>query len=431
MSHPAYAATLEFLYQQLPMYQRVGAVAYKKDLSNTQALCKLLGQPQKKFKSIHVAGTNGKGSVSHMMAAVLQKSGYKTGLYTSPHLRDFRERIRINGKMIEEAQVVEFTELMKTQLEDLQPSFFEWTVAMAFHHFAQENVDIAVIETGLGGRLDSTNVITPILSVITNIGWDHMDMLGNTLEAIAGEKAGIIKPDVPVVIGESQAETSFVFEKVANEKRSLLKFADRIYSLNYLGTRGGYSQYEVRKGTKVEYEDLELDLNGEYQIHNLATVLTSIDQLNRAGFLIEKESIIEGLAQVQGLTGFAGRWTILGDSPKIIADTGHNENGLRLVMAQLKREKFQNLHFVLGVVGDKDLSKILPILPVNAKYYFCKSSIPRALNEVSLHAEAKKFGLEGQAYPTVGEALAAAKENAGSSDLIFIGGSTFTVADVI
>lgn len=251
MSHPAYAATLEFLYHQLPMYQRIGAAAYKKDLSNTQALCKLLGQPQKKFKSIHVAGTNGKGSVSHMLAAVLQKSGYKTGLYTSPHLRDFRERIRVNGKMIEEARVVEFTESVKPQMGDLQPSFFEWTVALAFHHFAQENVDIAVIETGLGGRLDSTNVITPILSVITNIGWDHMDMLGNTLEAIAGEKAGIIKPDVPVVIGESKPETLFVFEKVANEKRSLLKIADRIYEVNPKETTKTSSLYEVRKGNNV------------------------------------------------------------------------------------------------------------------------------------------------------------------------------------
>ncbi len=431
MSHPAYAATLEFLYQQLPMYQRIGAAAYKKDLSNTQALCKLLGQPQKKFKSIHIAGTNGKGSVSHMLAAVLQESGYKTGLYTSPHLRDFRERIRVNGKMIEEAQVVEFTEFMKPQMGDLQPSFFEWTVALAFHHFAQENVDIAVIETGLGGRLDSTNVITPILSVITNIGWDHMDMLGHTLEAIAGEKAGIIKPDVPVVIGETQPETALVFEKVANEKRSLLKFADQIYKISQQGSTGRSARYEVRKANKLYFENLELDLVGDYQMRNLASVLTSIDQLNTAGFLIEHDSIYAGLSQVQELTGFAGRWTILGDSPKIIADTGHNENGLRLVMAQLSREKFQMLHFVLGVVGDKDLSKILPLLPINAKYYFCKSSIPRALNEVSLQAEAKKYGLEGHTYSTVGEALSSAKLNASAQDLIFVGGSTFTVADII
>ncbi len=431
MSQPAYRETLDFLYQQLPMFQRVGAAAFKKDLTNTLALCRLLGQPQKQFKSIHVAGTNGKGSVSHMLAAILQKAGYKTGLYTSPHLHDFRERIRINGEMIPENEVVNFTAKTRAQLKDIQPSFFEWTVVMAFDYFAREKVDVAVIEVGLGGRLDSTNVLTPQLSVITNIGWDHMDMLGDTLPLIAAEKAGIIKADVPVVVGESHPETAPVFERTANEKRALLKFADKSFQVQQLRYEGDGAVYEVKRLGKPLYPTLFVDLAGQYQVYNLATVFAAVEMLNRAGWELEAETVTEALGEVRRLTGFTGRWTVLGQQPLIIADTAHNSNGLALVMEQLSQMPRKTLRMVIGVVQDKDLDKILPLFPKEAKYYFCKSSIPRAMNEAKLAEKAADFGLSGVTFPDVAQALSAAKAESETDDLIYVGGSTFTVAEII
>jgi len=431
MTHPDYRATLDFLYQQLPMFQRVGAAAFKKDLTNTLALCKLLGNPHKQFKSIHVAGTNGKGSVSHMLAAILQEAGYKTGLYTSPHLQDFRERIRVNGEMIGEAEVVDFTARTRSQLVDIQPSFFEWTVAMAFDFFAREKVDIAIIEVGLGGRLDSTNVITPILSVITNIGWDHMDMLGDTLPLIATEKAGIIKADVPVVVGQWQEEVAPVFERIANEKRALLKFADQRYQVKQLQSVNASALYEVKSGPKTRFEDLYVDLAGIYQQYNIATVFAAAEVLQRNGWEVEDEHIRTALGKVRELTGFAGRWTILGQNPLIIADTAHNSDGLQLVLAQLAAIPRKNCRIILGVVNDKDLMKILPLFPKSAIYYFCKSSIPRALNETALAEKGATFGLLGSSYPNVKSALEAAIAESDTEDVLLVGGSTFTVADII
>lgn len=431
MTHPAYRETLDFLYRQLPMFQRVGTAAYKKDLTNTLALCKLAGNPHKQFKSIHIAGTNGKGSVSHMLAAILQEAGYKTGLYTSPHLKDFRERIRINGQMISEADVVAFTERTKNQLNAIQPSFFEWTVAMAFDYFAREKVDIAVVEVGLGGRLDSTNVITPELSVITNIGWDHMDMLGDTLPKIAAEKAGIIKADVPVVVGQWQDEVAPVFERIANEKRALLKYADQKFQVRQLAYQSAGALYEVKSGPKVRFVSLYVDLAGHYQQFNLATVLAATEVLQRNGWELEDEHIGLALGKVRELTGFAGRWTVLGQNPMIIADTAHNSDGLHLVMEQLATLPRKSCRIILGVVNDKDLAKILPLFPKEAIYYFCKSSIPRALNEVELAQKAAQFGLLGSTYPDVKTALETAIAESSPDDLLYVGGSTFTVADII
>lgn len=431
MSLPDYQATLDFLFSQLPMYQRVGAAAYKKDLTNTKQLCKYLGNPERSFKSIHVAGTNGKGSTSHMLAAVLQRAGYKTGLYTSPHLKRFTERIKINGEEISEQEVIAFTEQVKPLILEQSMSFFELTVGMAFDHFRRHQVDIAIIETGLGGRLDSTNVITPVLSVITNIGWDHMEMLGHTLPLIATEKAGIIKSDVPVIIGETQAEVSAVFEKTANERRSLLKFADQFFHVNSVFSDQYCQSFEVKKGPKQLYDSLSLDLAGHYQHKNVVTVLAVIDQLTRMGWTIEEEAVKSGLSQVKMLTGFLGRWTVLGESPLIIADTAHNAPGLSLLFEQITSMKHDKLHFVLSVVNDKSLEKILNLMPNNAIYYFCKASIPRGLNAYELARKAREFGLTGEVYDSVMAAFEAAKNNAADADLILVGGSTFTVAEVV
>jgi len=431
MSQSAYQATLDFLFSQLPMFQRVGAAAYKKDLSNTKALCKYLNHPEKVLKCIHIAGTNGKGSTAHMLAAVLQAAGYKTGLYTSPHLRDFRERIRINGEMISEQEVVSFTEQVKPLIERVQPSFFELTVGMAFDHFRRHAVDIAVIETGLGGRLDSTNVITPLLSVITNIGFDHMDMLGNTLPLIAVEKAGIIKPDVPVIVGEKQEEVNAVFEKMANEKRSLLKYADQIFEARPTSNTNSSQTFSIWKNKRLLYEAVRLDLAGNYQQKNLRTVLASIDQLVNMGWVIESEAILTGLAHCCALTGFAGRWTVLQEKPLTIADTAHNLPGIELMLAQLEQLSFDTLHFVISMVKDKDIDKIISILPKKAIYYFSKASIPRGLDASILAAQAANYNLKGAEFTSVTEAFEAAKAAAKESDLIFIGGSTFTVAEII
>lgn len=431
MSQQRYQATLDYLYAQLPMFQRVGAVAFKKDLGNTKALCKVLGNPEKQFKTIHIAGTNGKGSVSHMLAAILQSAGFKTGLYTSPHLRDFRERIRVNGEMISEDEVIAFTEKIKPAIAEVEPSFFELTVGMAFDHFARHEVDIAVIETGLGGRLDSTNVITPLLSVITNIGWDHMDLLGDTLPQIATEKAGIIKPDVPVVVGEFQEEVATVFEKQANEKRSLLKFATKHFEAKKLDSDGQLQQFDIYKNGRIWLNRLSTDQLGHYQSKNITTVMATIEQLQRMGMPIEEPHLRVGLAQVGALTGFLGRWSILSEAPLIVADTAHNEPGIKLLLQQIDQTPHQQLHFVLSVVRDKDISKILSLLPKNAIYYFSKASIPRGMEVAELVEKATAAGLAGHGYMNLQEAFVAAKAAAYHDDLILIGGSTFTVAELI
>lgn len=413
------------------MFTRVGATAFKKDLSNTLALCKLLDNPEHKFKSIHIAGTNGKGSSSHMLAAVLQAQGYKTGLYTSPHLRDFRERIRIDGEMISEEAVIAFTESMKPAIGEIEPSFFELTVAMAFHHFAENNVDIAVIETGMGGRLDSTNVVLPELSLITNIGMDHMEFLGNDLASIAGEKAGIIKANTPAVISKTQKETSLVFSEKAKSLSSPLYFADQLWQIERRDRDESFQYFRVKRQDQEQF-DLELDLLGSYQSGNLPGVLESIYQLNQTReWSISQASILKGLSQIKSTTGLMGRWQTLSNSPRIICDTGHNEDGIQEVIGMLNNESYAQLHVVIGMVNDKDVDKVLQLFPKNATYYFTQAAIPRAMPVNDLFDKAKKHDLKGTAHTKVSEALEAAKSAAGNSDLIFVGGSTFVVAEVV
>jgi len=403
-----YQETVEWMFQQLPMFQRIGKQAFKKDLSNTQKLAEHLAHPENKFKSIHVAGTNGKGSVSHMLASVFQSAGYKTGLYTSPHLKDFRERIRINGLVIPQEDVISFIDENQSFLSYNKLSFFEMSVGMAFDYFAKQKVDIAIIETGMGGRLDSTNIITPELSVITNIGLDHTAFLGDNLTEIAGEKAGIIKEKVPVVIGEKHKQTETVFRNKAEKSNSSIFFAE-----------------------DFKFQKYHTDLKGDYQKKNLRTVLTSIKLLRDKDWNISEEAVINALNNVKLHTGLQGRWDVLREKPKVICDTAHNAEGLKIVIKQLKREKFQHLHMVLGVVNDKDLSKVLPLLPKDAHYYFAKPDVPRGLDADILKNEASKFNLEGKAYTSVQEAFLAAEEMALDEDLIFIGGSNFTVAEVL
>jgi len=426
-----YQQTLDYLFTKLPMYQRVGAAAYKADLNNTIAICKALGNPEKKIKCVHVAGTNGKGSSSHMLAAILQQAGYKTGLYTSPHLVDFRERIKINGKEIPKTEVVKFVEENKTAFENIEPSFFEWTVGLAFDYFAKQEVDVAVIEVGLGGRLDSTNVINPVACLITNIGFDHMNLLGNTLPLIAEEKAGIIKAKVPVTISQTQLEVISVFNNKAKDLKAPIEFADKNYKVISFKHENSYLTIELlhkKTNTKHSYQ---LDLQGSYQIKNLMGVLNTIENLKDEGFLIEDPMIQKALSQVQKITGLQGRWQVIQNKPLVIADTGHNQDGIKEVLENLKRYSYKKLHFVLGVVNDKDISTILKMLPKDAIYYFCKASIPRALDEKELSVQAKKMGLNGKTFKTVPEALTAAKKQAKLSDLVFVGGSTFTVADIL
>ena len=426
-----YQQTLDYLFAKLPMYQRVGAAAYKADLNNTIAICKALGNPEKKLKCVHVAGTNGKGSSSHMLAGILQQAGYKTGLYTSPHLVDFRERIKINGKMIPKTEVVKFVEDYKDAFEKIEPSFFEWTVGLAFHYFAQQEVDIAIIEVGLGGRLDSTNVINPEVCLITNISLDHMNLLGNTLPAIAAEKAGIIKSRVPVVISQTQLEVISIFNNRAKELKAPIEFADKNYKVisnSYVNQFLSIELLHKKTNTKHTYS---LDLKGSYQIKNVMGVLNTIEILKQKGFNIEEEDILTALKQVQKITGLHGRWQTLQEKPLVIADTGHNEDGIKEVLENLKRYTYKTLHFVLGVVNDKDISKILKLLPKDAVYYFCKATIPRALDVNELSMQAKKAGLIGKIFKTVPDALASAKKQAKTTDLIFVGGSTFTVADIL
>ena len=429
-----YKETLEFLFSRLPMFQRVGPAAYKNNLDNAHRLDELYGHPHRRFRTIHVAGTNGKGSVSHMLAAILQEAGYKTGLYTSPHLKDFRERIRINGKPISKTAVAQWVEQFsnKNVLADIDPSFFELTVAMAFDYFAEESVDVAVIETGLGGRLDSTNIITPEVSIITNISLDHTDLLGNTTESIAFEKAGIIKPGVPVVIGTSQEDSKMVFLRESALKGSDICFADSEYKVNYafVDLQGRQVVSVERKGYPV-YPGLKLDLKGRYQHKNLPTVLKSTDLLRQAGWTIEDRNIYDGLSRVTETTGLRGRWQIIGNNPLTVCDTAHNAAGISEIAEQIRQTPYKKLHIVFGIVNDKDPYKILGLLPADASYYFTKANIPRAMDENKLQDAALKFGLKGEAYSTVADAYKAATVNAGKDDFIFIGGSTFVVAEIL
>ena len=425
-----YEETLHYLFTRLPMFSRIGAAAYKKDLYNTIELCNYLDNPQQHFKCVHIAGTNGKGSTSHMLAAILQTAGYKTGLYTSPHLRDFRERFRINGAMIEESFVIDFTKRIQPAIDAIEPSFFEITVAMTFDYFAHHKVDIAIIETGLGGRLDSTNVITPELSVITNIGWDHMNLLGNTLEEIAGEKAGIIKPGVPVVVGETTAITQPIFEVTAAQQQSPLIFADQVRYVADWKYQHHALKAQVSPTGRDERTDYELDLPGFYQTKNLVTVLEAVHQLQQKGWHIPPEAVQEGLKQVKKLTGLHGRWDVIRQHPAVVLDVGHNEDGIRQVRAQIELTDHHDLHIVIGMVKDKEVDKVLALLPKEATYYFTKAQIPRALPEDQLSARAAAFELNGHTYEEVNTALKAALHNAHKDDLIVVCGSVFVVGEV-
>lgn len=426
-----YNETLNWMFNKLPMYQRIGAAAYKADLNNTIDILNYLDNPQNSFKSVHIAGTNGKGSVSHSLASVFQEAGYKTGLYTSPHLRDFRERIRINGSMISEEEVVKFIDEHKKKLEELELSFFEMTVAMAFDYFRKEKVDIAIIEVGMGGRLDSTNVIMPELSVITNISLDHVKFLGENERAIAAEKAGIIKKETAVVIGETQEESKDVFIQKAEENNSEIYFADKIihcekqdvYSIDY-------QIFNILKNNQLYLKDLKFPLLGNYQKKNLATIICSLDIL-RDKFKIEDTHIYEGLSNLVKSTGLMGRWQILCRQPLVVADTGHNVAGINEIINQLSETKYSKLHFVLSVVNDKDIEGILQLLPKEAEYYFCKADIPRGLDAGILAEKANSCGLKGSVYDSVTEAYKSALGNAKDDDLVFVGGSNFTVAEVI
>ncbi|QHT71863.1 bifunctional folylpolyglutamate synthase/dihydrofolate synthase [Rhodocytophaga rosea] len=425
-----YQQAIAYLYQQLPMFHRIGKAAYKADLQNTIALCEHLGNPQHTFRSIHVAGTNGKGSTSHLLAAILQAAGYKTGLYTSPHLKSFTERIRINGQEISQHSVVRFIEQHQDFIEKIQPSFFELTVGMAFHEFSSQQVDVAIIEVGLGGRLDSTNVILPQLSVITNISFDHQDILGDTLPQIAFEKAGIIKPDIPVIISEYQPETASVFIEKARQENSPVYFADETFKIEYTGHSDEYLWVNVWRKGELYLKELACGLMGEYQLKNLAGVCQAAEQLQQLGYYLSEQSIRDGIAQVTTLTGLKGRWQKLQINPLIICDTGHNEAGIREVVLNIRKQPFEKLFIVLGVVKDKDLSHILPLLPTEAYYFFCQANIPRALPAHLLQMQALAFGLSGESIPDVNQAIQAAKAKANPQDMIFIGGSTFVVAEI-
>lgn len=422
-----YEETIEYLYNQLPVYQKVGGSAYKEGLDNSLTLDNYFDHPHHKYKTIHVAGTNGKGSTSHLIAAVLQEAGYKVGLYTSPHLIDFRERIRVNGEKISKDYIVKFVDKHREHFEPVQPSFFELTMMMAFRYFADMEVDVAVVEVGLGGRLDSTNIITPDLSIITNISFDHMQFLGNTLEKIAGEKAGIIKKDVPVIIGEAEGEVRTVFEETAERVGAPIIFAeDEKIIRSSLKTASGWLF-----DTKY-YLQLKGELSGYAQLKNAATVLCAIKELQKMSYVIPSKAVYSGFAYVNELTGLMGRWQIIQDiNPKIVCDTGHNAAGIKYIVEQLASERCHTLHIILGMVNDKDISTVLAMLPKNAIYYFTKASIPRSMNERELQALAQKQGLTGYSYPTVGEAVQAAKDWAASNDFIFIGGSNFIVADAL
>lgn len=426
-----YKETLDYMFTKLPMYQRTGQAAYKANLDTTLALDEYFNHPHKKFKSIHVAGTNGKGSVSHAIASVLQSAGYKVGLYTSPHLKDFRERIKINGELIEESYVIDFVKKSADKFEELCPSFFEMTVAMAFNYFAEQEVDVAVVEVGLGGRLDSTNIITPLLSVITNISKDHTNLLGSELLQIAQEKAGIIKEGIPVIIGEKQDETLSVFERIASDKNSDLKFSEDTYeclSSEIVDLKRNLVYRSIKNDKSVK---LSCDLLGGYQSKNIRTALCVFDELNKQSWEISEKNIRQGISEIVKNTGLLGRWQTIGSKPSVVCDTGHNIAGIKEILVQIKSINYRNLHIVFGVVNDKDINEILELLPKSASYYFSRADIPRALDQNILATKAKCFGLLGNSYSSVKEALEAAKTNAHENDLVFVGGSTFVVAEVV
>jgi len=432
-----YQQTLDYLFSRLPMFSRIGVAAFKKDLTNIQRLCEFLDHPEKKIKSIHIAGTNGKGSVSHMLAAILQTAGYKSGLYTSPHLKDFRERIRVDGIMCSQEFVVEFTQRIKPIIEEIEPSFFEITVAMAFEYFVEQRCDIGIIETGLGGRFDSTNIIMPELSVVTNIGWDHVDILGNSLEKIAYEKAGIIKPGVPVIIGEVLPETQPIFEQVSNEKNSPMSIASEKrqavgWSWEKVARRPAAHELivEIAQPNKTDHQVYRLDLPGIYQTKNLVTVLEICTQLQHMGWNIEDADVKKGLQSVRKLTYLHGRWDVVQQDPLVVLDVAHNENGIKILMEQVEVTEHERLHIVFGIVKDKELGKILSLFPKLADYYFTQANIPRALEASLLQHAAETFQLKGEAYPDVNIAIKAALTKASASDLILVCGSVFLVGEV-
>ena len=412
------------------MFSRIGSAAYKKDLFNIRALCEILDNPQNKFKTIHVAGTNGKGSVSHMLAAILQTAGYKTGLYTSPHLHDFRERIRLNGEMVPEQFIVDFTERISPNFNEIEPSFFEISVAMAFEFFAIHEVDIAVIEVGLGGRLDSTNIITPEISVITNISRDHMNILGDTLEEITGEKAGIIKKYIPVVIGETNAITAPIFQAKAAAENAPIFFADQLRFANNWEQEPHVLRLEIADHHHTDHLLIDLDLNGIYQVKNCITVLEAVHQLQEKGWTISQEQTKKALAHVKQLTGLKGRWDVIRISPLVVLDVGHNEDGIRQVLSQLSITRYKKLHIVLGMVKDKDISGVISLLPKTAEYYFTRAEIPRAMPEEMLAALAEKEGISGNTFPDVNTALENALQHAEKEDMILVCGSVFLIGEV-
>lgn len=403
-----YTEAIDWMIHHLPMFQKIGNTAFHPGLDNIHELEQHLGQPHREFASIHIAGTNGKGSTSHMLASILQEAGYKVGLYTSPHLKDYRERIRINGKPIEKASVVEFIQENKNFLEQKDYSFFEMSVGMAFQYFAKNKVDIAIVETGLGGRLDSTNILNPLLSIITNIGMDHLGILGNSIEAIAKEKAGIIKENTPIIIGEHTKETKAVFEQIALEKQAPIYWVDQKQKMNYT-----------------------LDLQGNYQKYNALSVLKAIAILKEQNYKITEDAIKKGLQRVTANTGLMGRWQILGQQPLIVCDTAHNTHALSRVLQQIKMQKYKELHIVLGMVSDKEVDKILALLPEHANYYFCAPKIDRALKAEDLQKTAGKYNLIGNSYNSINEAYLTAIQNSNKEDMIFIGGSNFVVAEIL
>jgi dihydrofolate synthase/folylpolyglutamate synthase len=425
-----YQQTIDYLFERLPMYSRIGAAAYKEDMTNTIKLCEAIGNPHTKFRSVHIAGTNGKGSVSHMLSAIFQTAGYKTGLYTSPHLKDFRERITLNNEFISEYFIIDFVERMLPLIDEIEPSFFEITVAMAFEYFAQQQVDIAIIEVGLGGRLDSTNIITPELSVITNISYDHVNLLGDTLQKIAFEKAGIIKNNIPVVIGEFNNETHDVFEKKAAQENSLLSFADKKRFVAEWKFDKKELVAEVTAVHNNEKNYYHLDLTGIYQIKNLVTVLEAVNILEKKGWNIIEAILQKALRNVKKLTGLHGRWEIVHEHPTVVLDVAHNESGIKQLSEQIEITDHEELHLIIGMVKDKDIEKILSLLPKHANYYFTKAQIPRALPEKQLAEIAAVIGLQGNHYPDVNIALRSAINVAGKKDLIVICGSVFVVGEV-
>jgi dihydrofolate synthase/folylpolyglutamate synthase len=427
-----YQETIDYLLSYLPMFQRIGAAAYKADIYNTVELMKALGNPEKKFKSIHVAGTNGKGSSSHLIASILREKGLKVGLHTSPHLKDFRERIKIDNQMCEEDFVVKFVEDNKELIERIKPSFFETAVAMAFTYFAQENVDVAIIEVGMGGRLDSTNIINPLACLITNISFDHTQFLGNSLEAIAQEKAGIIKQNTPVVISQTQKETQNVFSAKADEKNSPICFADSYLSCENVNHSQGLLKMDIYKNGVERIKNLQSSLSGYYQQKNILGVVALIDTLNQYhNFNISDEEIKQGIENLSSNFPIAGRWQTLCNKPLTICDTGHNEDGLKYVIEQIKNTPHEKLRFVLAMVNDKDVNKVLSMLDKDAEYYLSQAKIPRALPVDELAEKAMQAGLSFTKYDTISQALAQAQEDAKENDLVFVGGSTFTVAEVV